>query len=926
MFDNKVFFTYKRKRHPQSRSSVLGNQQNSVGEDARDCSLSKQAKLTDEKTSEKYEEKSTDTSDGQKPCFECIKQPDHSTPLPVQRPGVLVPEPGELGISDETEMIVTTNESFLTRQPCEDNSKKDVDGFPPAKKASQNGSDTQKNSFVGENSGNECDNGSNINNISPSAELDAGKDFNLINSETSIPKEISAACDKESLVLNKSTDISTESPSEDNFGNQSEEKVAQMKLAGPLITYQCYKRKRSMDGTDKENIPVLTKWSMLANANPDSCDESSCDESPANNVLDLNQSVEISEREKPLGHTQDETSCRSSSRVFLTDLNQSVELSERGELDQTQEKVRNADTSGTSGVVSETCMTQVGEQPGHGEDIVKTDPHMSGTEVPSQNSLMHKEAEHVDKDCEGIPINVDSRDLCHASTTADQELEELQPSVKKAVQNVLSNDMKKSGGHQPQFVLPADSAEENTVEVNLGSDKHSLPLAMRTLVTKSDSTSSRSAIVENQVTQLEVLNSSNTKVISEGKTIDDVCSSITQSQSGGCMMLNERMDVQPPNTIQPEQMPTVSLSLGLSLPVEHETGGCLSTLPLFNLTSGTKDIVQDGLCQSSTNRKPLHLRHKAVLDNIVSKARASNERGKVQENYKPHPIMWSEEELDFLWIGVRRHGRGNWDAMLRDPRLRFSPLRVPWDLAERWEEEQLKLLKDSVPHFMHPSTERAAAAAALQRNACFLDPKSGTWRQNTMEETTLSPEDAFSYRESNPLKKSLARSFLQSNTAVRSLAPNIHSGRASYNNNIDKFELGFFNSPGSSSISRENSYSNDYPFNCSTAKNNLPQWLREAINTPPMSVEPNRSAEHCFDAGGKSGFLPQNQLSGLKTNEVHMSNASHYSTYSRRKYGTLKMNKSLEHHVSKQDNLIVIDSDTSSEETISDDHHASLKI
>lgn len=59
MFDNKVFFTYKRRRHSQSRSFVLENQQNSVGEDARDCSLSKQAKLTNEKTSEKHEEKST---------------------------------------------------------------------------------------------------------------------------------------------------------------------------------------------------------------------------------------------------------------------------------------------------------------------------------------------------------------------------------------------------------------------------------------------------------------------------------------------------------------------------------------------------------------------------------------------------------------------------------------------------------------------------------------------------------------------------------------------------------------------------------------------------------------------------------------------------------------------------------------------------
>jgi hypothetical protein len=81
---------------------------------------------------------------------------------------------------------------------------------------------------------------------------------------------------------------------------------------------------------------------MLANANADpssSDDESSCDECPAHNVPDLNQSVEPSEREKPLDKTQDDASCRSSSRVLLTDLNQSAELSERGELDQTQEKV-----------------------------------------------------------------------------------------------------------------------------------------------------------------------------------------------------------------------------------------------------------------------------------------------------------------------------------------------------------------------------------------------------------------------------------------------------------------------------------------------------------------------------------------------------------------------------------------------------------
>lgn len=48
--------------------------------------------------------------------------------------------------------------------------------------------------------------------------------------------------------------------------------------------------------------------------------------------------------------------------------------------------------------------------------------------------------------------------------------------------------------------------------MNLDADKHPFHLKMRTLVAKSDSTSSRSAIVENQVSQLEFLNSGNTKV------------------------------------------------------------------------------------------------------------------------------------------------------------------------------------------------------------------------------------------------------------------------------------------------------------------------------------------------------------------------------------------------------------------------------
>lgn len=102
--------------------------------------------------------------------------------------------------------------------------------------------------------------------------------------------------------------------------------------------------------------------------------------------------------------------------------------------------------------------THVREQLHHGEDIVKNDSHMAGTEVPSQSCLIDKEAQHLHKDCQGVSVDVDSKDLCPAATTAIQELEESQPFVKEAIQNVPSNDLKKSGGDQPQFDKPANSA------------------------------------------------------------------------------------------------------------------------------------------------------------------------------------------------------------------------------------------------------------------------------------------------------------------------------------------------------------------------------------------------------------------------------------------------------------------------------------
>lgn len=65
-------------------------------------------------------------------------------------------------------------------------------------------------------------------------------------------------------------------------------------------------------------------------------------------------------------------------------------------------------------------------------------------------------------------------------------------------------------------------------------------------------------------------------------------------------------------------------------------------------------------------------------------------------SYKRHSAPWSEEELDFLWIGVRRYGVNNWNAMMRDTRIRFSNSRMPEDLAKQWDKEQKKLLTSAL--------------------------------------------------------------------------------------------------------------------------------------------------------------------------------------------------------------------------------------
>ncbi|KAM7250652.1 hypothetical protein ACFE04_022535 [Oxalis oulophora] len=50
----------------------------------------------------------------------------------------------------------------------------------------------------------------------------------------------------------------------------------------------------------------------------------------------------------------------------------------------------------------------------------------------------------------------------------------------------------------------------------------------------------------------------------------------------------------------------------------------------------------------------------------------------------PDPEGWSEEELDNLWMGVRRHGEWCWEVVLNSPFLCFLERRTSEDLQAKW--------------------------------------------------------------------------------------------------------------------------------------------------------------------------------------------------------------------------------------------------
>lgn len=121
---------------------------------------------------------------------------------------------------------------------------------------------------------------------------------------------------------------------------------------------------------------------------------------------------------------------------------------------------------------------------------------------------------------------------------------------------------------------------------------------------------------------------------------------------------------------------------------------------------------------------------------------------------------------------------------------------------------------------------------------------------------------------------------------------------------------------------------------------NLPHWLREVVNTPPPRLT-KQTQSSCLSSSSPSDNI---QIIGPYSDSVepHLGStnsiggscnasrpgnmqpsgsAAFEGNFSlQRGHEAAEFAKASEHHVGKQDDLIVINSDASSEETISDDN------
>ncbi|XP_042417923.1 uncharacterized protein LOC122006470 [Zingiber officinale] len=267
----------------------------------------------------------------------------------------------------------------------------------------------------------------------------------------------------------------------------------------------------------------------------------------------------------------------------------------------------------------------------------------------------------------------------------------------------VSTYLKNSFGKQPTVfmagnLLESQNSSQNCELVIVNEEANNKVKALKWLKTLDNELEAKGVGSSNQKER----NSTNCRVESNGRASSmNLINTVTKIELNKDMSKEcrnqisgpkETLHMKPRHSIYEKQQnertfnnPKYTDFLDLSLPVDSEVHEVsMNDLQTISVPLGgddTLDTTWHKMVGVTSLDKQLHVNH-------MIGSRESGFLDKVQR--VPHE--WSEEELDSLWIGVRRHGLSNWSAVLMDPKLCFSDSKAAEDLAERWDKEQMKLL------------------------------------------------------------------------------------------------------------------------------------------------------------------------------------------------------------------------------------------
>ncbi|KAL4609745.1 hypothetical protein ACB092_08G003700 [Castanea dentata] len=912
---------------------------------------------------------------GKRLCCGTIIQKDSSTSQPLRKSSRLKGKKQIEG-SNSREMMVSSDKSFQMGNPG-GGSRKDTAGSSSEDIVLDDKfGQIQMVSCLHANFGTAGDeNCSEGTLLSQSMGLDTETSLDFVSLKSSFETKCSFACDDDSSGLKVSHLEDTDLLCKDKSTNRSDS-VVQAKLTTPFLTFsRRYKKKMEMDERDTCKRSLFDETHSLFNERSNCANENVCGGVTCHKACLVDHATDTRQLEEVPDSRH--TSSQSKDKITVVDSTQSH-----------------------AGDAPETKIVMCGEQLHDGENLSKDISPLSEQVLGQSSQITLHIQEELTFDCSGFSLNDSVKDTPSQAITADKKLEKFQDFISEEPRVMSSGGLKATimpdvttGGSLPCLDLSFTRTDGCNINLDSCSKKQSIYAAPRTVRDTMDSASRRDATVLLGVSPPELLSSINERVgesssahrmqldrdvcmfvgensanckdndkasaefsmdftpkvkylqlFSEDKITDVLSLAITQPEVNDSLVSEERNHLQfgSESSQLKQDSDRSSLHLGLSLLTEPKVGGYaynnFTTLPLLNSISEARKFVQDAVPESLTNQPSSLLRHRQMLDSIVSRAKALSGRGTMQDEFKPNTTMWSEEELDNLWIGVRRHGRDNWDAMLQDPRLRFSPWKAARDLAERWEEEQSKLMNAMhVSRFKYSNTKNVSSN--FTRN--FLGPKEGIWGEHMTDETQLSLGNVYALREGNGSNRPYFRtSYIQNIGTEHIQRPFFYPRRGYYSDcQGEKYDWESFNYLEWETMARRNP-STDDPTTYLEAKCNLPHWLREAVSTPSRSVEPNLPTvgsliTHLGTVRDTQPYInptqpcpgPRNRvhsrLCGLRTSDLRPSTGAHHFNYSSgMKTGMAEQSGASWYHANKPGDVIVIDSDASSEETISDDRSA----